>query len=99
MRLSYAQIESIRQIVTEEAGPDARARVFGSRARDDLRGGDLDLLVTLDAPLSHPAWLAARLEARIGRAMGGRSVDVVLEAPNLRRDAIHRIAEEDGVPL
>ena len=99
MRLSEGQIDAIREILMEEAGPDGRARLFGSRVHDDQRGGDVDLLVTFDAPVANPAWLAARLEARIGRALGGRSVDVVLEAPNLRGQAIHRIAEEEGVPL
>ena len=99
MRLAEEQVKAIREIVYEEAGPDARVRLFGSRVNDELRGGDVDLLVVLDSDVANAAWLAARLEARISRALEGRSVDVVLEAPNLRRSTIHRFAEAEGVPL
>jgi predicted nucleotidyltransferase len=99
MRLTDEQIDSIRHIVREVASPDARARVFGSRLRDDLSGGDLDLLVELSTPVDTPAELAARLSARISRSLHGRSVDVLLLAPNLRRLAIHDIALRQGQPL
>lgn len=100
MRLSDEQAAAIRRIVEEETGSaPARVRLFGSRVHDELRGGDVDLLVELDAPVPGPALTAARLEARIGRLLNGRAVDVVLSAPGLRRGAIHRVAEKEGVVL
>lgn len=99
MRLSNQQIQEIRAIVREEAGEAARTRIFGSRARDELRGGDLDLLVEMVEPVASPAWLSARLSARISRLFGGRSVDVVLDAPNLRHLPIHNVARREGVLL
>ena len=80
-------------------GGTTRVHLFGSRVLDDARGGDVDLLVTLSEPVNDASWLAARLEAQISRALGGRSVDVLLKAPNLEASAIHRIAEEQGVEL
>lgn len=73
--------------------------MFGSRVHDEFRGGDLDLLVEFEQPVTEPAMLAARMEARIIRYLAGREVDVVLAAPNLRRVEIHRIAEPQGVLL
>lgn len=99
MRLSDEHKARIRELVHETAGERAEVRVFGSRLRDDVRGGDLDLLVIVDEPVANPALLRARLEARISRAMDGRSVDVVLQAPNLQEGAIHRVAVEEGVEL
>jgi len=99
MRLTETQTEAIRRIVRAEAGERAAVRVFGSRVRDDARGGDLDLLVTLPDPAEAPALLSARLSARISRVMHGRKVDVVLEAPNLKRLPIHEVAEREGVSL
>jgi predicted nucleotidyltransferase len=99
MRLTDEQIDSIRHIVREVAGPDARARVFGSRLRDDVSGGDVDLLVELPEPVAAPAELAARLSARISRALYGRSVDALLLAPNFRRLPIHDIALREGRAL
>lgn len=100
MRLSSEQASAIRRIIAEESAQQpAQIRLFGSRLDDDRRGGDLDLMVKLDNPVANPAWLAARLEARISRFLEGREVDVLLSAPNLLRASIHQIAERDGVPL
>lgn len=99
MRLSRKQVEAVRRAVDEVAGSSARVRLFGSRLRDDGRGGDVDLLVTLDRPIDNPAWMAARLEARISRALEGRSVDVILKGPNLASNPLQRIAEEQGIDL
>ncbi|MFW5910845.1 MAG: nucleotidyltransferase domain-containing protein [Thiohalospira sp.] len=99
MRLSAEHRDRIRELVREAAGERAEVRLFGSRLRDDVRGGDLDLLVTVDEPVANPALLIARLEARISRAIGGRSVDVILQAPNLQESAIHRVAAEEGIAL
>ena len=96
MRLTTEQTQSVRSIVADIAGYDAQVRVFGSRLRDDVAGGDLDLLVELPTPVEHPAGLSARLAARISRSLHGRNVDVLLLAPNLRRLPIHDIALQEG---
>lgn len=96
MRLSEAQIQAIRQIARDLAGAKATVRVFGSRLDDNARGGDLDLLIDLPAPVENPALLAARISARVSRQMHGRKVDVVLSAPNLMRLPIHDIAFSEG---
>ncbi len=99
MRLTDQQQHTIQRIVTEELGPVARVKLFGSRLNDDARGGDIDLLVELDEDVEHPARLSARLEVQIMRAMNGRKVDVVITAPNLDTLPIHRIAREQGMEL
>lgn len=96
MRLSEEQIAAIRDVVRQEAGPEARVRVFGSRLNDERRGGDLDLFVEVNRPVVSPAWLSARISGRLTRYMHGRDVDVVLSAPNLQRSAVHAIAEQEG---
>lgn len=99
MRLTPDQIIAIRQGVAQLAGASARIWVFGSRVRDDARGGDLDLLLDLDEVVAEPASLAARLSARISRSMFGRRVDVLIKAPNLQLLPIHAIALAQGVKL
>jgi predicted nucleotidyltransferase len=96
MRITEEQQRAIRTVVAETAGPRARVRVFGSRLRDEARGGDLDLMVELETPVERPAVLSATLSARLSRVFEGRRVDVVLAAPNLARLPIHEVAGRQG---
>ncbi|MEX0372802.1 nucleotidyltransferase domain-containing protein [Spiribacter roseus] len=84
MRLTEQQVAAIRRAVS---------------ADDDARGGDVDLLVVLPEPVERPAMLSAQLSAKISRHMHGRSVDVVLSAPNLTTTPVHEIAAQEGVTL
>jgi predicted nucleotidyltransferase len=99
MRISPEVAEKIADITREIFGPEANVRLFGSRLNDELRGGDVDLLVETPNSVESPALLPARLEARVSRLMHGRKVDVLLCAPNLQIQDIHRVAREQGVLL
>jgi predicted nucleotidyltransferase len=99
MRLSSSQIKVIRQLTLEVAGSAARVWLFGSRLRDDARGGDVDLLLEVDEMVQEPAHLAAQLAARVSRSMYGRKVDVLIKAPNLMHLPIHSVALAEGVRL
>jgi predicted nucleotidyltransferase len=96
MRLSDTQIRGLRQIVRELCSEETHLRVFGSRLDDHAKGGDLDLLCELPEPVENPALLAARLSAKASRLLGGRKVDVLLLAPNLKRLPIHELALKEG---
>ncbi len=99
MRVTPEQIAAIRHNAALLAGGDARVWLFGSRVHDEARGGDVDLLVELDVPVAEPAQLAARLSAKVSRAMYGRKVDVLIKAPNLKLLPIHTVALAEGVRL
>lgn len=96
MRLSAQHITAIRAAIGSIASDVTAIRLFGSRLNDEMRGGDVDLMVDVDRPVEHPAELSARLAVRASRAIGGGKVDVVLRAPNLTQTSIHRIALEEG---
>jgi len=99
MRLNLAQIDAIRASASQLAGADARIWLFGSRVRDDERGGDVDLLLELDEAVAEPAQLSSKLAAQVSRAMYGRKVDVLIKAPNLKFLPIHSIALAEGILL
>ncbi|QJQ97658.1 nucleotidyltransferase domain-containing protein [Halomonas sp. PGE1] len=67
MRLTPAQREIVLTSVHELAGKAIEVRVFGSRLDDSRRGGDLDLLLVSNAPISLliRAELKQALEARL----------------------------------
>jgi len=99
MRLTEHQVQTIKQVVAIFAGECAQVALFGSRVDDDQKGGDVDLLVTLNDNVEHPAELSAKISARLMRLFQGRKVDVLLSAPNLKTLAIHSIAVQKGVLL
>lgn len=96
MRLTPSAIQKIKATVASLLGSTAQVRLFGSRLDKEKKGGDVDLLVTTNTPVESPAVLTAQLAARLIQALEGRKVDVLLDAPNLKKQPIHFIAEEEG---
>jgi predicted nucleotidyltransferase len=99
MRLSPDQARTIVVATQELAGPDARVRLFGSRLDDQARGGDIDLLVECPRPVARPVWLAAQITARLQRRLGDRRIDVLVIDPATELQAVHRVAQTEGVLL
>jgi predicted nucleotidyltransferase len=99
MRLTPAQIDTIKSTTQAVLGEGAQVTLFGSRVDDQAKGGDVDLMIEVRQTLQEPALIAARIASQISRAMHGRKVDVLLKAPNLLEQPIHRIAQQQGVPL
>jgi len=52
MRLTKQQTEAIIQTVTRLAGMESAVYLFGSRLNDQAKGGDIDLFIESDTPLS-----------------------------------------------
>ena len=99
MRLSTAQRLALKQRFLDELGPDCVIRIFGSRADDAARGGDVDLLVQCPRRLDRKVWLAARLAASAERSLEGRKVDVLLVDPDTPLQPVHRAALREGIVL
>ena len=99
MRLTSAQIDTIKSTATAVLGEGVQVTLFGSRVDDAAKGGDVDLMIEVPQNLAEPALMSARIASQVSRAMHGRKVDVLLKAPNLLEQPIHRIAARDGVVL
>lgn len=99
MRLTQRQIGIIKELATEVFGEHAVVTLFGSRTDSKGRGGDIDIMVTTEQPVERPALMAARLSARISRELEGQQVDVVVDAPSLKRLPVHEVAERTGIRL
>ena len=99
MRLKPNEINVIKGAITDVFGDHASVRLFGSRVDDTAKGGDIDLMVSLDAPIKEPARCIAKAQAKMIMALGDRKIDVVLDAPNLTHISIHQIAKAQGVVL
>ena len=95
MRLQRAEREAIKETFTEVFG-EGEVYLFGSRADDTRRGGDIDLyLITPEnkATLPYKAAFLVKLKARIGE----QRIDVVFAKDPSR--SIEREARKSGVKL
>ena len=52
MRLTQEQIVAINKVVARHAGKNAKIYLFGSKLDDSKKGGDVDLIVETETPLS-----------------------------------------------
>jgi len=96
MRLRANEIEIIKSTVLKQIG-DATIILFGSRADDSRRGGDIDLLVKT----GHRSSLNDKLKILTDLERNGimRKVDLLIQTPYTKEQAIFKTAEEEGVLL
>ena len=99
MRLTQEQRSAILTTVRAVVGQAASVRLFGSRIDDLRRGGDIDILVVCQERVEQSALTSARIGAGLQQALGERRIDVVIMAPNIRKQPIHRVALETGIEL
>jgi len=94
MRLSPEQTRLILRTVAERAGPGSRVMLFGSRTDDARRGGDVDLLIESDPPLSNLQRID--IQSRLEEALF-LPVDIVV--PGKKPTAFQQLARATAVPL
>lgn len=99
MRLTPAQEQLIKSTVDRVLGTENRVWLFGSRVNDDLRGGDIDLLVETEAAFPNRAKILCRLYGALIFALGDRKLDVLLKDARTRDAPIFSIAKRTGVLL
>jgi predicted nucleotidyltransferase len=77
MRLNENQINAIKTAVAQHFSPESQVFLFGSRADDTKKGGDIDLLV--ETTLTGTKLQEARLltMGTIQRAIGEQKIDIV----------------------
>lgn len=96
MRLNEKTRAIIRDAARRYFGADAF--LFGSRADDSRRGGDIDLYI--EAALTPQEAVRARMAmlAHLYLEIGEQRIDLVLN-DGRRDDAIVRVAKRDGIKL
>ncbi len=99
MRLSEAQRTIISEEVRRHFGTSTSVPLFGSRARDDLRGSDIDLYIDARGNVEQMLERELALYAALRRRLGEQRIDIVVHC---RHTALHDIdleARKSGVPL
>ena len=97
MRLQPDEISAIKAAATEAFGADVVVRLFGSRADDSRRGGDIDLHLEVGAlPGLMPR---SRFLDLVEASTDGRKVDTVFTVRGTVPTGFEKIAYRDGIPL
>jgi predicted nucleotidyltransferase len=99
MRLTPDQVQAIRHAARQVLGHGVRVSVFGSRAQNERKGGDIDLFFETDAVLENRAKSICQLTGAITMALGDRKIDVILKDANTPPAPIFEIALRTGVSL
>lgn len=99
VRLSAREVDIIRATVNRLLGDRACIRIFGSRAREDERGGDIDILIETEQKLADRVAIACRLTSQLQMQLGDQKIDVIIIDPETREQPIHQIARQTGVML
>ena len=73
--------------------------LLGSRTRDDLRGGDIDLLIDSAEPTPDMLSVSLRAGARLQMAIGERKIDVLVTDPQFVETPLIRAARLEGISL
>jgi predicted nucleotidyltransferase len=99
VRLSAKEMEIIRATAIRLFGDQTRIFVFGSRARENEKGGDIDLLIEIEKILPDRVASVCRLTSELQLQLGDQKIDVIIVDPSTREQAIHQIARRTGVLL
>ena len=96
MRLDDNEIEIIKSNILKYID-DAKIMLFGSRADDAKRGGDIDIFIQT----KHKVSLSDKLNILSDIEIDGieRKVDLVIKTPFKKRQSIFEIAEKEGIIL
>ena len=95
MRLTPHQRTAILTAVGRQ-DPEARIILFGSRADDRARGGDIDLLIVSDVIGMHQEW---EIRRDVLDEIGWQKLDLIVLRRNQPESAIVSVAMETGIPL
>jgi len=93
LRLNKDEISAIKETV-QALDPEARIYLFGSRADDSKRGGDIDLLI-MSQTLAREA--AGKIRWRLWERIGEQKIDILVARD--ATDPFVRIALNEGVRL
>jgi len=99
MRLTDTEVAAIKECATVVFGRDAEIRLFGSRADDRRRGGDIDLHVVAHDPERVGLENEIRFLVMLKDRIGDQKIDVIVRGPSEIPCTIDRIALDTGIPL
>ena len=96
MRLKKSEIKAIKE-VANLIFKAPKIYLFGSRTKDNLKGGDIDLYIKLnyEPNLTDDIKFLAKLKRKIG----DRKIDLVIDYPQRKKELIDEIVKKEGIEI
>ncbi len=99
MRHTTEQQAIIKQKTAMIFGDDAHVYLFGSRADDDTKGGDIDLFITLPEKTDNPVLKTLQLNGALQQRLGMQKIDIIFHAPPYDWQPIHIQSKEPAITI
>jgi len=100
MRLRDKDIEAIKKVAKLVFGDKATIKVFGSRTDDQMRGGDIDLLIRCNIVLSRTDQYKRKINflVQLKKIIGDQKIDVIIDCGQ-QNNPIFQEAYKKGILL
>lgn len=99
MRLSEYEIESIKTVANRHFGKDVEVFLFGSRTRNQLLGGDIDLFIRNANNKQLKIRTKINFITDLILLIGDQKIDVVLDNPATRNSTFFKTIHQTGIQL
>jgi predicted nucleotidyltransferase len=98
MRIDKNQIKIIKQSAEAYFGEHAMVYLFGSRVQDNLKGGDIDLLVSTDEDkMTFKNKVLFLVDLK--KHLGDQKIDVVFDKENKSNQYFLKSIKQKNIPL
>ncbi len=99
MRISEFEIESIKSLAHRHFGKNVQVFLFGSRAGDQKRGGDIDLFITNLNGEQLKIHTKINFITDLILQIGEQKIDVVLDNPAAKNSVFYQTIYQTGIQL
>lgn len=96
MRVSDNEISIIKNSIRKYSD-DASIFLFGSRTDDKKKGGDIDIFIDTNTPISLKEKIKILTDIEISGLL--RKVDLIIKNPNSSDQPIYTTAKKEGILL
>ncbi len=98
IRITAYEQEMIKSLVKKHFGINTDVYIFGSRVDKNKKGGDIDLYITTEMPISEIVKSKISLLVDLEKTIGEQKIDIVVNNHS-KQNPIYEIAENQGVKL
>jgi uncharacterized protein len=101
MRLSKFEADTIKNVAREIWGGKVKVYLFGSRADDRKKGGDIDLYIQLSVEQGSKTLMLqkARFLGKLDLLLGEQKIDVLIKTKDNQELSIVNTAESTGIVI